>query len=92
MRGREGGEGGREEREEREGGKEKMESYSLSSTSNTRKCNQNGLQTSRILNFMTRQNCTPRSISYFCSAGLAVFSDSLERFHSTGALRVASHP
>ena len=68
--------------------------YIVSSTSNSRKCNQNGLQTSRILNFMIRQNCTPKmfTISYFSSAGLAVFSDSLERFHPTGALRVASHP
>ena len=74
------------EGEKREG-EEKMESYSLQYS---KEVQSNGLQTSRILNFMIRQNCTP--ISYFCSAGLAVSSDSLERFHPTGALRVASHP
>ena len=36
--------------------------YIVSSTSNSRKCNQNGLQTSRILNFMIHQNCTPRCL------------------------------
>ena len=73
---------------ERRGREKRKRSHIVSSTS--KKVQSNGLQTSRILNFMICQNCTP--ISYFCSAWLAVSSDSLERFHPTGALRVASHP
>lgn len=69
-------------------GEKRKWSHIVSST--TKKAQSNGLQTSRILNLTIRQNYTP--ISYFCSARLAVSSDSLERFHPTGALRVASHP
>ena len=50
---------------------------------------------SKIQKMFDRPKLHPKklTISYFCSAaGLAVFSDRLERFHPTGSLRIASHP